>query len=57
MHNYTKYEYGAMQVGSDDDGHAVRLKLEHFLAYAHDPVHSLDDAPLYVFDGTFADRR
>ena len=46
-----------MQVGSDDDGHAVRLKLKHFRPYAHDPVHSLDDAPLYVFDGTFADRR
>ena len=44
-------------MGSDDDGHAVRLKLKHFLAYVHDPHHSLDDAPLYIFDGTFADRK
>ncbi|KAK9861811.1 hypothetical protein WJX84_003667 [Apatococcus fuscideae] len=43
------------KVGSDDDGYGVRLKLEHFLAYLSDPEHRLDDSPLYIFDGTFAD--
>jgi hypothetical protein len=28
------------QVGSDDDGYAVRLRFEHFLRYATDPEHS-----------------
>ena len=46
-----------VQVGSDDDGYGVRLKLEHFLAYLRDPEHRLDDSPLYIFDGTFGDRR
>ena len=44
------------QVGSDDDGYAVRLRLSHYLAYVHDREHSRDDSPLYVFDGTFGDR-
>ena len=44
------------QVGSDDDGYAVRLKFAHFLEYLRDPEHSLDDSPLYIFDGSFADR-
>lgn len=43
-------------MGSDDDGYAVRLRLDSFLRYCADPVHSLDDSPLYIFDGTFADR-
>jgi hypothetical protein len=28
------------QVGSDDDGYAVRLRLDHYLRYAADPEHS-----------------
>ena len=44
------------QVGSDDDGYAVRLKLKHFAHYLTSAVHSRDDSPLYIFDGTFADR-
>lgn len=45
------------QVGSDDDGYAVRLRLEHFLRYCCYPHHAgSDDSPLYIFDGTFADR-
>ena len=43
-------------MGSDDDGYAVRLKLKHFAHYLASPVHSRDDSPLYIFDGTFADR-
>ena len=30
-----------LQVGSDDDGYAVRLKMKHFLGYVHDPAHAL----------------
>jgi len=46
------------KVGSDDDGFAVRLSLEHFLSYLDDPVAgaSCDDSPLYVFDGTFGEK-
>ena len=47
------------KVGSDDDGYAVRLRFSHFCDYLEDPtVHgaAADDSPLYVFDGTFAER-
>lgn len=38
------------QVGSDDEGYAVRLKLKHFLRYCSQPGHApADDSPLYVF--------
>lgn len=48
----------AAQVGSDDDGYAVRMRLRHYLRYAADPAHgAADDSPLYIFDGTFAERR
>lgn len=44
-------------MGSDDDGYAVRLKFKHFWRYANHPQHGLaDDSPLYIFDGTFADK-
>lgn len=43
-------------MGSDDDGYAVRLKLKHFLDYCSDEQYARDDSPLYIFDGTFADR-
>jgi len=47
----------ARQVGSDDDGYAVRMHLRHYLRYAADPAHGAgDDSPLYIFDGTFAER-
>jgi hypothetical protein len=46
-----------MQVGSDDDGYAVRMRFEHFLRYCAYQHHAgSDDSPLYIFDGTFADR-
>lgn len=36
-----------LQVGSDDDGYAVRLKLKHFLSYCTHPEHApADDSPL-----------
>ncbi len=45
------------QVGSDDDGYSVRMKLKHFLRYLGDASHApADDSPLYIFDGTFAER-
>ena len=47
------------KVGSDDDGYAVRMRFSHFCDYVADPtVHGAgaDDSPLYVFDGTFAER-
>jgi hypothetical protein len=41
-----------LQVGSDDDGYSVRMKLKHFLRYLSDPTHApADDSPLYIFDG------
>lgn len=46
-----------LQVGSDDDGYAVRVPLSCYLDYMADPRHGgRDDSPLYIFDGTFADR-
>jgi histone arginine demethylase JMJD6 len=47
------------KVGSDDDGYAVRLKMQYFCAYVADEGPSgcaVDDSPLYVFDGTYGDR-
>lgn len=45
------------QVGSDDDGDAVRLRLKHYVHYATHPDHAAaDDSPLYIFDGSFADK-
>lgn len=46
------------QVGSDDDGDAVRLRLKHYAHYLthHDHAPS-DDSPLYIFDGSFADKQ
>lgn len=44
-------------MGSDDEGYAVRMKFKHYWKYISDPEHSRDDSPLYIFDGTFADRR
>eukprot|EP00879_Flechtneria_rotunda_P029484 GHRR01031892.1.p1 GENE.GHRR01031892.1~~GHRR01031892.1.p1 ORF type:complete len:132 (+),score=29.12 GHRR01031892.1:790-1185(+) len=52
-----KFKDHKFKVGSDDDGYAVRLRLEHFLRYCCYPHHAgSDDSPLYIFDGTFADR-
>ncbi|KAL4517762.1 hypothetical protein Ndes2526A_g02143 [Nannochloris sp. 'desiccata'] len=54
LKNYGDHKF---KVGSDDDGYAVRLKLKHFLKYAKHAQHgAADDSPLYIFDGTFADR-
>ncbi|GIL95724.1 hypothetical protein Vretimale_1688 [Volvox reticuliferus] len=45
------------KVGSDDEGYAVRLPMSWYFDYMSDPLHgSRDDSPLYIFDGTFADR-
>ncbi|GAB4820044.1 hypothetical protein N2152v2_007090 [Parachlorella kessleri] len=45
------------KIGSDDDGYAVRLKLKHIWRYFSHPQHgAVDDSPLYIFDGTFANR-
>lgn len=44
-----------MQVGSDDDGYAVRLHCDWFMHYcsSNDEDHApADDSPLYIFDGT-----
>ena len=47
-----------LQVGADDDGYAVRMKLRHFMEYVRSREHAAtDDSPLYIFDGTFASRR
>lgn len=45
------------KVGSDDDGYAVRMLFEHFVAYMDDPEHGKkDDSPLYIFDSTLLDK-
>lgn len=46
-----------LQVGTDDDGYPVRLSLEDFLLYMHHSEYIQDDSPLYVFDGSFAERK
>lgn len=47
----------SLQVGSDDDGYAVRMKLSNYLRYIHSPRHGqVDDSPLYIFDGSFAEK-
>lgn len=38
------------KAGEDDDGHAVHMKLRHFLQYMQC---NHDDSPLYIFDATF----
>lgn len=44
-------------MGSDDDGYAVRLRFKWYLDYLNDPeAAAKDDSPLYIFDGSFADR-
>ena len=36
----------------------MRLKFKHFLQYMHDAEHGhRDDSPLYIFDGSFAEKR
>jgi hypothetical protein len=41
-----------LQVGSDDEGYAVRLRLQYFWEYCDHPDHGrVDDSPLYIFDG------
>jgi histone arginine demethylase JMJD6 len=48
----------ALKVGADDDGYPVRMKLKHYLMYITDKDHGeLDDSPLYIFDGTFSDKK
>ena len=55
---WTDCESPLLQVGADDDGYAVRMKLKHYLEYVHSEEHAVaDDSPLYIFDGTFASRR
>ena len=49
-------EADMVQVGADDEGYAVRLKMKHFLGYLQDHNHMQDDSPMYIFDGTFGDR-
>ena len=48
----------ALKVGADDEGYPVRMKLKHYLMYVSDKDHgALDDSPLYIFDGTFSDKK
>ena len=42
----------AFKCGEDDDGHAVKVKLKHFLRYLQN---NHDDSPLYIFDSAFED--
>ncbi|KAK3248162.1 hypothetical protein CYMTET_42371 [Cymbomonas tetramitiformis] len=51
-----KFPEHKFKVGSDDDGYAVRIKFKYYYEYLHSLEHGKDDSPLYIFDGTFADR-
>jgi hypothetical protein len=47
-----------LKVGADDDGYPVRMKLKHYLMYITDSEHGeKDDSPLYIFDGTFSEKK
>ena len=55
----SRFGHHKFKVGSDDDGYAVRLRFCHFCDYVEDTAGhgaAADDSPLYVFDGTFAER-
>ena len=46
-HSLTWLVAASMQVGSDDEGYAVRLKMAWFLQYCEHPEHgAVDDSPL-----------
>lgn len=48
----------ALKVGADDEGYPVRMKLKHYFMYITDKDHGeLDDSPMYIFDGTFSDKK
>lgn len=44
---YEKYGQANLRVGEDDDGYALRMKLEDIIEYI---VYNWDDSPLYLFE-------
>lgn len=49
-----RYGNVRFKCGEDDDGRTLRVKLKHFIAYA---MHQKDDSPLYIFDGSYEERK
>jgi len=51
-----KQEYAGarFKVGKDDDGNAVRLRVDHFMQYNEEQQ---DDSPVYLFDNQFGGQR
>lgn len=45
-----KYAGARFKIGKDDDGNAVRLRVEHFMRYNSEQQ---DDSPVYLFDNQF----
>ena len=43
----------AFRCGEDDDGYPLKVKFKYFLHYL---LSNTDDAPLYMFDGSFHNR-
>jgi len=53
----SRFQQHSFKVGSDDDGYSVRLPFSYFMHYVESEDHGrADDSPLYIFDGTFAEK-
>ena len=48
-----RYGNTLLKCGEDDSGYKVKIKTKYFLKYMY---HQRDDSPLYLFDGSFAER-